>query len=69
MVRVRIPKLTEDGKQFQVRGKGLPNVNDDNSIGSLIIRIKYEVPTKLTDKQLDLLEEFYELEEEKKQKH
>lgn len=69
VVRIRIPKLTEDGKQFQVRGKGLPNVNDNNNIGSLIIRIKYEVPTKLTDKQLDLLEEFYELEEEKKQKH
>ena len=65
-VKIKIPKLTPYGKQFKLAGKGLPNVNNPYTVGSLFVRIFYKMPIKeLTDKQMDLLEEFYELENEK----
>lgn len=65
-VKIKIPKLTPYGKQFKLAGKGLPNVNNPYAVGSLFVRIFYKMPIKeLTDKQMDLLEEFYELENEK----
>lgn len=65
-INVKIPELTENGKLLKINGKGLPNVNMVNNIGSLIIRVVYEMPKKkLADKQIDLLKEFYEIEKKR----
>lgn len=69
IVKVKIPSLTENFKLFQVKGKGLPNVNNPSSFGTLILRAVYQMPKKeLTDKQLDLLKEFYEIENARNKK-
>jgi len=54
---VRIPEGTQSGKVIRLRGRGLPSVGSTVR-GDLFVRIFVEVPTKLTDRQRELLEEF-----------
>ena len=66
IVKVKIPSLTEDGKLLQIKDKGLPYINNNNSMGSLILKIVYEMPkSELTKEQINLLEQFYKIEKEK----
>lgn len=59
--RVTIPEGTQNGKIFRVRGEGFPNVHGSGK-GDLLVRIFVETPSKLTDEQKHLLEEFAKLE-------
>lgn len=61
-VRITIPEGTQTGKIFRVKGEGFPNVHGSGR-GDLLIRINVETPTKLTDRQRELLQEFTSLEE------
>ena len=48
------------------KDKGLPYINNNNSMGSLILKIVYEMPkSELTKEQINLLEQFYKIEKEK----
>lgn len=57
-----IPKGTQSGKEFQIRGKGL-KYPGEKRMGDLIVRIVVKTPTKLTKEQEDLLREFERLSE------
>ncbi len=63
-VEMQIPAGTQSGKVFRLRGQGLPPL-DGGARGSQLVRVFLEVPTKLTDRQRDLLREFAEIEDEK----
>lgn len=52
-----IPRGTQHGKTFIVRGAGLPNLRTGRP-GDLIVQALIEIPTKLTDEQERLLREF-----------
>ena len=58
---LKIPPGTQTGAEFRVRGKGFPNVRGYGH-GDLLARIFVEVPTHLTAKQRDLLEQYAKLE-------
>jgi molecular chaperone DnaJ len=58
-VTVRIPEGTQSGKVLRLRGKGLPQVGG-TARGDQLVRIFVEVPSKLTSRQRELLEEFAE---------
>ena len=63
-----IPAGTQVGKVFRLRGQGLPQVHSDGSTGrrgDQLVRAFLEVPSKLNDRQKQLLEEFDEIEEAK----
>lgn len=66
--RVTIPEGTQSGKIFRVKGAGFPDVHSHGgafgrqSKGDLLVKIVVETPTKLTDRQKQLLQEFGELE-------
>ena len=62
--KIKIPAGTQSGKQLRLRGKGMPILRRNIS-GDLYIRIFTEVPTSLTKKQKDLLQEFKTLEDNK----
>jgi|TARA_B100001093_G_scaffold59577_1_gene50301 molecular chaperone DnaJ len=62
--KIKIPPGTQHGKQFRLKGKGMP-VLRRNVFGDLYIRIVTEVPVSLSKKQKELLEEFKKLEEAK----
>lgn len=55
--RVKIPEGTEAGKQFRLKGKGMP-VLRANVTGDMYIQVEVETPKNLTRKQRELLEEF-----------
>ena len=62
--KVKIPPGTQHGKQFRLKGKGMPIIRGKD-FGDLYIRIITEVPTSLTKEQKNLLEQFKELEDSK----
>ncbi|MGB3718920.1 MAG: molecular chaperone DnaJ [Proteobacteria bacterium] len=57
VTRVKIPEGTETGKQFRLKGKGMP-VLRSKSYGDMYIQVRVETPKNLTRRQRELLEEF-----------
>ncbi|WP_329957896.1 molecular chaperone DnaJ [Bartonella sp. A05] len=55
--RVRVPEGTQNGRQFRLKGKGMPILRQQAK-GDLYIHITIETPQKLTQKQRELLQEF-----------
>ena len=58
---IKIPPGAQTGAEFRVKGKGFPNVRGYGR-GDLTVRIFVEVPTHLTAKQRELLEQYARLE-------
>jgi molecular chaperone DnaJ len=54
---VKVPEGTQTGKQFRLKGKGMP-VLRSRDVGDLYIQVVVETPQKLTKRQRELLEEF-----------
>jgi len=54
--RITIAPGTQSGKILRMRGKGIPHLNS-NAVGDQLIRITVFTPTKLTDKDKELLRE------------
>ena len=62
--KIKIPSGTQHGKQFRLKGKGMPILRR-NSFGDLYIKIVTQVPTSLTKRQKEILEEFNKIEANK----
>ena len=60
--KVKIPAGTQNGKQFRLKGKGMPMIRN-KSYGDLYIQAITEVPVSLTKEQKKLLEQFKKLED------
>ncbi len=56
-VTLKVPAGTQTGKTLRLRGKGLPTLRSQ-SRGDQLLHIFAEVPTKLSKRQRELLEEF-----------
>jgi molecular chaperone DnaJ len=59
-----IPAGTPSGKVFRLRGQGLPHL-ERRGRGDQLVRVFVEVPTKLTERQRELLTEFAEIEQKR----
>ena len=62
--KIKIPAGTQHGKQLRLRGKGMPLLRGSGH-GDLYIKIITEVPSNLSSKQRELLEEFRKIESDK----
>ena len=62
--KIKIPEGTQNGKQFRLKGKGMP-LMQRNEFGDLYVQVKTEVPISLNKDQKDLLEKFRKIENEK----
>ena len=62
--KVKIPAGTQHGKQFRLKGKGMPLMRNKD-YGDLYIQVITEVPVSLTKEQKYLLEQFKKLEDNK----
>ena len=58
--RVTVPEGTPTGKQFRLKGKGMPVLRSSQT-GDLYIQIQIETPQKLSKRQRELLQEFEQL--------
>ena len=56
-VKYRIPEGTQPGTEFRIKGAGIQQLRGSGK-GDLILRVKVEIPRRLTNKQKDLLREF-----------
>ena len=54
---IKMPEGTQSGRQFKLRGKGMP-VLRSREIGDLHIQVRVETPQNLTKRQRELLAEF-----------
>ncbi|MGM9588726.1 MAG: molecular chaperone DnaJ [Faecousia sp.] len=59
-VEYEIPEGTQTGKEFVLRDKGIPEVNNPRRRGSHRFTVVVETPTKLTKEQKDLLRQLDE---------
>jgi len=62
--KIKIPSGTQNGKQFRLKGKGMPYIRGSEN-GDLYVQINTEVPISLNKEQKELLEKFREIENEK----
>ncbi|WP_420391467.1 molecular chaperone DnaJ [Acuticoccus sp.] len=58
--RVKLPEATQTGRQFRLRGKGMPLLRS-SQIGDMYIEVAVETPQNLTRRQRELLTEFEEI--------
>jgi molecular chaperone DnaJ len=54
---LKVPEGTQSGKQFRLKGKGMP-VLRTRDVGDLYIQVAVETPQKLSKRQRELLAEF-----------
>ncbi len=58
-VKIKVPEGTQSGKQFRLRSKGVPYVNEHGR-GDLIVEVAVQTPKKLSRAQKDLLRQLGE---------
>ena len=58
-VKLKIPEGTQSGRQFRLRNKGVPVLNDHGR-GDLIVHVAVQIPTKLNKMQKELLRQLGE---------
>jgi DnaJ-class molecular chaperone len=56
-----IPAGTQNGKRFRLRGLGMPDVKKKGERGDLYAEISVELPTALSPKERQLVEQLREL--------
>ena len=57
-VKMRIPEGTQPGRVFRIRGRGIPQASGKNAPrGDHLVHVQVEVPTELTPRQRELIEE------------
>ena len=66
--RIKIPEGTQSGREFRLRGKGMPVLRSQRH-GDLICTVVVETPRALSSKQKKLLEEFQASLDERPQHH
>ena len=62
--KIKIPEGTQSGKQFRLKGKGMPFMRRGD-YGDLYVQVNTEVPVSLNKEQKDLLEKFRKIENER----
>ncbi len=61
---LRVPEGTQHGETFRLRGYGMPHLRGSGK-GDLRVKVKVNVPKRLTPRQRELLEEFAHINGEK----
>jgi molecular chaperone DnaJ len=57
-VKMRVPEGTQPQRVFRIRGRGIPQASGKNAPrGDHLVHIQVEIPTELTARQRQLIEE------------
>ena len=60
-VALTVPAGTQNGRQFRLRGKGMPKLGKSDERGDLLVKASVEMPTSLSDREKELFEELRSL--------
>ena len=63
-VKLKVPAGTQNGKILRLKNEGIPHLHNSSRRGDLYIKIRVEVPRKLSSKAKSLLKELSDLEGE-----
>ena len=63
--KLEIPAGTQNGKVFVLKGKGIPHLRGRRGNGDQLVKVNVETPTKLTEKEENLIRELAKLRGEK----
>ncbi len=56
---IKVPEGTQSGKEFRLRGKGVPHLNQHGK-GDLIVEVRVQTPSKLSKEQKALMKQLSE---------
>jgi len=65
-IKLKIPPGTQDGKMLRIRGEGVPVLNGGGRRGDLYVKLKVQIPSRLNNREKELLKEFAKLHGEEK---
>lgn len=68
-LRIKVPEGSQSGREFRLRGKGMPGIQGRERNGDLICKVMVETPVSLTTRQKELLQEFQASLAQKPSKH
>jgi len=57
IINMDIPKETDSGKVFRLKGMGMPKFGKDNEFGDLYAKVKIIIPKKLSEKEIELFKQ------------
>jgi curved DNA-binding protein len=60
-VVLKIPPETQPGKTLRLKSQGMPNLKDPNRRGDLYVKVKVQIPERLTPRERELFEELRSL--------
>ena len=60
-VRLTIPAETANGKQFRLRGLGMPSLRQPDKRGDLFVHVEVMLPQNLSEKEISLFSELREI--------
>jgi molecular chaperone DnaJ len=63
--RITIPEGTQPGEIIRLKGKGMPSLRRGKGYGDAFVQVMVEIPTRLSQRQRELMLEFSKLEKQK----
>jgi curved DNA-binding protein len=63
VVNITVPKGTQPGRMFRLRGKGMPHHDNPEKHGDLLLRLKVEIPTNLSGEKEKLFKKLKNMHE------
>lgn len=60
-VRIKIPQGIAYGKILRIKGLGFTNYENSNIKGDFLVKVKYKIPSTLSEEEKKLLEKLYEM--------
>lgn len=60
-VKLRIPAGAQSGQRIRLQNKGMPTLRDKDQYGDLYVRVLVQIPTNLSNEELELFEQLREL--------
>lgn len=60
-IKINIPAGIPYGKVLRIKSLGMPIYNTTDQFGDLYVKVKYNIPTNLSEKERNLLQQLYEL--------
>jgi curved DNA-binding protein len=60
-VLLTIPEGTQSGQTFRLAGKGMPHLHQPQNHGDLFVKVKVQLPHRLTAKQRELFNQLRKL--------
>lgn len=63
---VKIPAGTQPGQKLRLKGKGVPKLGSADARGDAFITVKVKIPTNVSGKEKDLVEELSEIVDKRK---